>query len=53
MYQIDIGDTKSNPAFLLQRIYPKEIKRQVYSSIQDNIIYNQKGENGHKQTFHL
>lgn len=52
MYQIDTEDTINNPAFLLQRIYPKEIKRQIYSSIQD-IMSNQEGKNGHKQTFHL
>ena len=45
-------ETINNQIISLQRIYPKEIKRQAYWSIQDNTIYKQRGKTGHNQTFH-
>lgn len=47
----DTEDAINTPAILLQRIYPKDIKKQACSSIQGN-IYNQK-ENNKQPKFHL
>lgn len=39
---LDTEDTMNNPAIPLQRIYPKEIKIQAYSSIQAALFITQK-----------
>lgn len=47
----DTEDAINTPAILLQRICPKDIKKQACSSIWGN-IYNQK-ENNRQPKFHL